>query len=156
MAILQNILGSEKQYKLQYRALHLLLFFGILIGIIGALINAFTGTQFLNVLMPLIASIYCGLLYYYAKNGKRPYVAKLAFIIFMDFIYFPLGWITTAGSLSSMPYYSILFLIVTFLIIEYQAEYIIPVLFLLLAVFMMYVEIRWPLIFANYQTTNAG
>lgn len=155
MTFIQKVLGSEKKYKLQYRALHLLLFFGVIIGIIASFVNIFTGTNFLNIVMPLVATMYFTLLYFYAKNGQKPYIAKLAFVIFIDFIYFPLGWITTAGSLSSMPYYSILFLVVTFLIIEYQQEYIIPVLFLILAIFLMYTEVRWPHLFSLYKNSNA-
>lgn len=155
MILLQKVLGSEKKYKMQYRALHLLLFFGMILGIIACIVNTFTTSNFYNIVMPLIASMFCGLLFYYARNGKRPYFSKIAFIIFIDFVYFPLGWITSAGSLSSMPYYSILFLVVTFLIIEYQSEYIFPVLFVIEAVFLMYIELRWPFIFEIYKSSNA-
>lgn len=147
MTFINRVLGSEKKYKLQYRALHLLLFSGILLGFIASIINLLTEINIINIILPLVASVFCALLYYYARKGRKPYVAKLTFIIFIDFIYFPLAWLTSYGSLSSMPYYSIMFLVVTFLIIEYQKEYIIPILFLILAIFLMYMEIRWPFLF---------
>lgn len=154
MKFIDQALGNPHKYSLQYRAFHLLLLYGIMIGTLGTFVNLFTGPTFYTILLPIIATIFCFLLLQYAKKGSKPYFAKIAFIVFVDFIYFPLAWLTTAGSLSSMPYYTILFLIVTFLLIEYDYEYLFPILFVLEAIFMMYAEVRWPGSMATYKTSN--
>lgn len=154
MAFINRILGSEKNYKLQYRALHLLLFFGMILGVTATIVNLFTGANSANLILPMIATLICAVLYYYARRGKKPYISKIIFILFIDFIYFPLAWFTSSGSLSSMPYYSILFLVVTFLIIEYRREYVMPVLFLLEAIILMYIEVRWPFLFTAFEMTE--
>ncbi len=150
-----NIIGSEKDYSIQYRSLHLLLFLGIILSFLAAIINIFLEPNMLSVLLPAIAFLFCVTLYMYARRGNYPYIAKVLFILFVDFIYFPLAWVSTAGSLSSMPFYAILFLIVTFLLIEYPYEYLFPFLFMMFTTFLMYAELRWPELIGQYETTQA-
>jgi diguanylate cyclase (GGDEF)-like protein len=66
----------------------------------------------------------------------------------------PIGWLTTAGSNSAMVYYSILFLIVTFILISNRWEYIIPFLYIILIIFLMYLETKYPDHFYIYKSST--
>lgn len=148
------LLKKRHDYSIQYQALYLLLFFSIIFGTLATIINALFNPSAITIILPLSGALISGLLFFYSTKGNQPYIAKIIYLIFLDFIYFPLGWVTTSGSLSSMPYYSILFLIVTFLLIEYQYEYILAVLYMVFALFLMYAEIRWPSLIAQYEPTT--
>lgn len=150
-----QFLESQNKYSIQYRSLHLMLLFGTLLGLCATLINATLNPSVYLILLPLSASFFCALLFVYSQKGTKPYISKIAFIIFFDFVYFPLGWITSSGSLSSMPYYSILFLIATFLLIEYSYEYIFPTIYVLFAIFLMYAEVHWPGFVISHQPSTS-
>ncbi len=154
MENVKKLLNKRHDYSIQYQALYLLLFFSMIFGTLAALINLLLKPSVISVMLPFAGAVISALLFFYSINGKHPYIAKIVFLIFMDFVFFPLGWISTSGSLSSMPYYSVLFLIVTFLLIEYKYEYILPVLYMIFAIFLMYAEIRWPNLVAKYEPTH--
>lgn len=156
MASLKRFFDKQNNYTIQYRSLHIMLLFGILLSSCAGLINIIFALSLPQILLPVAAAFFCFLLLIYAHIGAHPYWAKISFILFLDFIYFPLGWITSAGSKSSMPYYSILFLLSTFLLIEYYFEYIFPLLFMILAVFLMYAQVRWPSLVYNYNSATVN
>jgi len=154
MEFLKRFIHNQNIYTIQYRSLHIMLLFAILLSISAGLISILFAMPLAQVLLPFAAAIFCLLILFYSQSGSHPYWAKLSFIIFLDFIYFPLAWITSAGSKSSMPYYSILFLLSTFLLIEYYFEYLFPILYMILAVFLMYAQVRWPGLIHNYSSTT--
>lgn len=156
MEIIRTFWIRQNKYTVQYRSLHLMLICGIILGYSGTILRIILGGGLTAVMLSLISGVLCTLLFYYAWNDSNPYLVKLLFIIYMDFIYFPLSWITTSGSLSFMPYYSILFLLATFILIERQYEYILPAVYMLTAVFLMYAEVRWPNLVHHYETSTAN
>ena len=101
MDSIKKLLANQQRYSIQYRSLHTMLLCGILLGYIGTVIRLVIGSGTVPVILSLTAGLLCTLLLYLSRKSANPYPAKLVFILFMDFLYFPLSWITSAGSLSS-------------------------------------------------------
>lgn len=150
MIKIDDIMGSSDEFNMQERIFNIILFLGILISIISSSTNIITGMPFYNYFFPIISGIFCIGVYLLSRKFTKTNIARIIFIFYLGFVYAPLGWLTTAGSLSAFVYYSILFLMITFLLIQKPWEYIFPILYLPLIIFLMYLETKYPSHFDVY------
>jgi len=89
-------------------------------------INIFNKRPLSNILLPAGLGLLVLLFYGLSKNESLRYSVKLAFVILISVIYVPVAWLTSPGSSSAMPMYTLLILTVTVLLIERAVEFLIP------------------------------
>ena len=145
--MIYSFISEHKNGKIQYIALRFLLVAFCVLGILVLILGAFSGYEPLATVISLVFIIFCAISYRLLKIIQHPHYIKIAFILFLDFIYFPLAWMASNNAFYTMTYLSILFLVITILLIEYRSEYILPIIFLIFAVVLMYIKVRWPLSF---------
>lgn len=117
---------------------------------ITAAINIINGRPLSNIFLPLgLGLLVLCLLRLSARDDLR-YRVKLAFIILISIIYVPVGWITSPGSTSAMPLYTLLIFISTILLIEHLAEFIIPIILVLEVWGLYHLEAANPDMFLPY------
>ncbi|VDN49188.1 conserved membrane protein of unknown function [Petrocella atlantisensis] len=153
MNLVYSFLDHKKDEKIQYVALRFLLVAFSILGFIVLLLGIFSGYDPLATVISIGFILFCATCFILLNTTKHPHYIKIFFIIFLDFIYFPVAWMTSSNAFKTMPYTSILFLIITFLLVEYRREFIIPILFLIFAVLLMYIKVRWPLSFTITYTS---
>ncbi len=156
MTAFKAFVSSQYQDSIQYRALNLMLLCGIVMNSLAVLIRIGMKAPMPIIGLSLTSAVVSAILLYYALKGKMNYLIKIAFLVYFDFIYFPLTWLTTPGSLNIMPYYSMLFLLATFILIEHLYEYLITALYMSFAIFLIYAEVRWPEFIHFYNTREIG
>lgn len=147
MNLVYSFLDHEKNEKIQYVALRFLLVAFSILGFIVLLLGIFSGYEPLATVISIGFILFCTTCLILLNTTGHPHYIKICFILFLDFIYFPVAWMTSSNAFKTMPYSSILFLIITFLLVEYRREFILPILFLIFAVLLMYIKVRWPLSF---------
>lgn len=156
MNIVYSFIREQKNGKIQYIALRFLLIAFSILGILILLLGTFSGYEPLASAISFVFIIFCTTCFRLLKNIQHPHYIKISFILFLDFIYFPIAWMTSNNAFNTMTYSSILFLVITFLMIEYRSEYILPILFLIFAVVLMYIKVRWPLSFViTYESLSS-
>jgi len=147
MSIVYSFLSKQKNEKIQYVALRFLLATFSILGFIVLFLDLLFGYEPLVTAISIFFILFCTTFFLLLNKVQKPLFIKICFILFLDFIYFPLAWMTSSNAYKLMPYSSILFLVITFLLVEYRSEFILPTLFLIFAVILMYVKVRWPLSF---------
>lgn len=147
MNMVYSFLNQQKSEKIQYVALRFLLVAFSILGFLVLLLGTFWGYELLATVISIVFIVFCTTCLILLNITQRPHYIKICFILFLDFIYFPVAWMTSPNAFKIMPYSSILFLVITFLFIEYSREFILPILYLIFAVVLMYIKVRWPLSF---------
>ncbi|MDF1616528.1 GGDEF domain-containing protein [Petrocella sp. FN5] len=142
-----SFLSVQKHGKIQYVVLRFLLIAFSFLGFLVLFLGIFMGYEPLATLISIVFIIFCPTCFILLNKVQHPLYIKIIFILFLDFIYFPVAWMTSINAFKIMPYSSILFLVITFLLVEYRSEFILPTLFLIYAVILMYIKVRWPLSF---------
>lgn len=115
-----------------------------------AAINIFNGRPLSNILLPSGLGILVLVLHRFSANESLRYRIKLAFVLLISLIYVPAAWLTSPGSASAMPMYTLLILIVTVLLIERAVEFLIPLLLILEILWILHYEGLYPERFTAY------
>lgn len=90
----------------------------------------------------LAATFICGLLYYLSKKKGKNYQAKLIFLVTFNIFYVPYAWLTSPGSISAMPLFSLFIIMITVLFVEKKWEIVFPVITLIETIYMFYFEMN--------------
>lgn len=143
-------LSQAESGELRKQLLGFVLIVSTATSIVTGAINTLNRRPLSNILMPfgLGVVIFC-LLKLSARDNLR-YRVKLIFLTLVSVIYVPIGWITSPGSVSAMPLYTLMIFIATVLLIEHVAEFIIPVLLILEVWGLYHLEAANPEIFLAY------
>ncbi len=113
-------------------------------------INIFNGRPLSNILLPAGLGLLILLLYSLSKKEPFRYPVKLAFVLLISIIYVPVAWLTSPGSSSAMPMYTLLILTVTVLLIERAVEFLIPLALGLEILALLQYEAHYPERFLPY------
>ncbi len=113
-------------------------------------INIINGRPLSNILMPFGLGVIILFLLRLSTRDHLRYRVKLIFILLISVIYVPAAWITSPGSTSAMPFYTLLIFIATVLLIERLMEFIIPMILLIEVWGLYYFEAANPELFLPY------
>lgn len=113
-------------------------------------INSFNGRPLSNILLPAGLGGCILLLYWLSRKETFRYVIKLAFVILISIVYVPVAWLTSPGSSSAMPMYTLLILTVTVLLIEKAVEFLIPLFLGIEILALLHYEAQYPERFLAY------
>ena len=125
-----------------------ILFFVILGGFFTGVINLINTRPIINVLSALAVSGLGIVLFYLNKRGYD--FVRIFFIVFFINLYIPFGWLTSPGSTSAFPYYTIFFILIGALLIKNYSELIFLALGILEVVFLLRYEALNPDKFYQY------
>lgn len=127
----------------------------ILLTSVGAffivgLVNFVNSRPLTNILMPLSSAAIVSVLYYLVAKNKWVQPIRLAFLFFLSFLYYPSAWLTSPGSYSAMPFYAIVILFVTLILIHRWWEYVFPLSILISTILLLNYETTKPLQYHLY------
>lgn len=105
---------------------------------ITGIINLVNERPLINILTALGISLISIVLYKFQLRGYR-FIRILFIIVFVNF-YIPFGWLTSPGSTSAMPYFTILFIVVASFLVKNYRELILPALGILEVVALLRYE----------------
>lgn len=111
-------------FNLQSIVLNKILIFSIFGAFFSGIINLFNNRPLINALSSFGVSILAVVLLILSKKHQN--FIRLVFIIFFINFYIPFGWLTSPGSTSAFPYYSILLIMVSSLLIKNYIELFFP------------------------------
>jgi diguanylate cyclase (GGDEF)-like protein len=94
--------------------------------------------------MSLAATLICVVLYYLSSKKGKVYQSKLAFLVTFNVLYVPYAWITSPGSMSAMPLFSLFIIMITVVFIEKNWEVIFPVITICESLYLFYFELNNP------------
>ena len=117
--------------EIHKESLALLYKFLIIFSILTFVVNIINDRPFNVYILSILSFILLLFLYYLLEIKNQGYISKIIFLSFYSTIYVPIAWLTSPGSLSAMPYFSIFILIMTILFIERKKELIFPTLIIL-------------------------
>jgi len=98
----------------------------------------------------LIAALICLMLYYLSSKKGKVYQAKLVFLVIFNIIYVPYAWITSPGSMSAMPLFSLFIIMITVLFVEKKWEIVFPVVTIIESLYLFYFEMNNPDFFERF------
>lgn len=144
-----DLLQSESA-EMRNRILNFVLKISVFTCSLATFINIINGRPLSNILLPLGLGILVLLLYVLSSKEPLRYHIKLFFVCLISLVYVPVAWLTSPGSASAMPLYTLLILIVTVLLIERAVEFLIPFLLVVEVVCIYYYEGLYPERFLPY------
>ncbi len=149
--LLNRILpGRPPSSELRCQILRFTLSISAYASLLVSLINIFNGRPLSNILLPLGLGLFLLGLRRLSDSEAHYYGVKLTFMVMISVIYVPVAWITSPGSSSAMPMYTLLILTVTVLLIERAAEFLIPALLALEVLALLRYEALYPDRFLPY------
>ena len=157
MMMVQKLLGDESRFNIQYRTINFILFMVALGGSSFLLITLIRGSYYDSIFLPaIIGTLVSTTLFLYARFGHHPMVCKSLVLFLMDFVYFPFIYFYDGISKDVLPYYTILLLIISFLLIERPYEYAYPVAFVIMTGLFMYLQVMSPSVFLHFTSLNSS
>mgnify|MGYP006420974997 CR=1 FL=1 len=126
--------------KIHKESLILLYKILIIFSFLTFVVNIINKRPFKVYILSIISFILLSFLYYLLEKKSKVYLSKIIFLSFYSTIYIPLAWITSPGSLSAMPFFSIFVLIIALLFIEKRKELIFPALVITETLILFYLE----------------
>jgi len=100
--------------------------------------------------MSFVAALICFLLYYLSSKKEKVYQAKLVFLIVFNIFYVPYAWMTSPGSISAMPLFSLFIIMITVIFVEKKWEIIFPLITILESLYLFYFEMNNPDFFETF------
>jgi len=94
--------------------------------------------------MSLAAVSTCLMLYYLSSKKGKVYQAKLVFLVTFNILYIPYAWMTSPGSMSAMPLFSLFIIMITVIFIEKKWEVIFPIITICESLYLFYFEMNNP------------
>lgn len=144
-----------KNDSLKYRVFNVVFWVGIFMSFSASVINYFLG---LGTLLILLTSA-CGLitvgLYIVFRRSRNYELVSLIVVIFLNFIFFPIMWLVSGGTYSSIPYYMIINAGIIALLLSGLQRKIIFLLFALVVGFLNFAEYKRPDLVIAYDTQLA-
>lgn len=142
--------AQSESGEMRKEILNFLLIISTVTCSIVTVINIFNGRPLSNILLPAGLGLLIFVFYGLSKKESLRYFVKLSFILLISVIYVPVAWITSPGSSSAMPMYTLLILTVTVLLIERALEFLIPLFLGLEILVLLHYEALYPERFIDY------
>lgn len=143
-------LAQAESGEMRSTVLNFLLILSAVTCAVVTAINTFNGRPLSNILLPAGLGVLIVLLYFLSKKENLRYPVKLVFVLLISIIYVPVAWLTSPGSTSAMPMYTLLILAVTVLLIERALEFLIPMFLTLEILALLHYEALYPERFLAY------
>jgi diguanylate cyclase (GGDEF)-like protein len=100
--------------------------------------------------MSLASALICLMLYYLSSKKGKVYQAKLVFLVTFNIFYIPYAWVTSPGSMSAMPLFSLFIIMITVIFIEKKWEVIFPIITICESLYLFYFEMSNPDFFETF------
>ena len=113
-----------------------------------ALLNLINGMKPVNVLIPLGSALFCAASWPLASRARWNSAIQWVFFGFFNLIYIPLGWFTSPGSISAMPFYAMLVIMLSIALAESAWRLILPIVSVLETIALFQYEKRHPELWA--------
>lgn len=97
----------EENISLKYRIFNVVFLVGIFMSFSCSLMNYFLGFNKVAVLLSFICGVITVVLFVVFKISKNYELVSLIVVIFLSFVFFPIMWLITGGTYTSIPYYII-------------------------------------------------
>lgn len=154
--IMKISLGNNRHIRvLKERIFKSILLLSCIVFIVVALINLMNQRPWINVTLPISASVVLFIMYRLFSKKRNAVIIKNSFMIFLCVIYFPLGWLTSPGSYSAMSFYSVLIFFIS-IILAYEAyEYLYPISMIIETIILLNYEPLKPEQFSLYTSQSA-
>jgi len=142
--------GRPPSNELRCQILRFTLSISAYASLLVGMINIYNQRPLSNILLPVGLGVALLVLRRLSDSEAHYYGVKLAFMIMISVVYVPVAWITSPGSSSAMPMYTLLIMTVTVLLIERAAEFLIPALLVLEVLALLRYEALQPDRFLPY------
>ncbi|MBB6481113.1 diguanylate cyclase [Spirochaeta isovalerica] len=103
-----------------------------------------------NYITAMAAFVLCVFWYFMSSDYKRYGFARISFLFVFSLVWLPLGYITSPGSFSAMPYLVIMVAFILSVVVRNTWEYIFPVLMIVEMPILFRLEIWYPEVFVKY------
>lgn len=151
----ENHLSGDDRAALFNRDIRYSLFRAYIV-ISGVLALAFTVIHLVNrrpavnVATAAAASAFCVLWFILSANQRHYALARVSFLAVFSVLWLPLGYLTSPGSMSAMPYLVILVAFILAVVVRNPAEYAFPAIMILEMPFLFRAELWFPDLFLPY------
>jgi len=121
-------------------------------GVVTMMTNAINQRPMANLVFPAILSVLMLILHYMStKMGKQGHLyAKYVALLFLCVLYIPPSWLTSPGSTSAMPYYSLAVFVFGIILVNNKWDLIFPGITLVEVLVLFQVEAMYPELFELY------
>jgi diguanylate cyclase (GGDEF)-like protein len=109
---------SERVSGIELAIVRILLVVGALMGVVTLIGNLLGRMPVHAVLFPAGSSIVLLTLLLLSYRQSSRSVASVLAIVFFDFVYVPVGWLSTGGSSGALPFVAFLFMIATMIVLR--------------------------------------
>lgn len=96
----------------------------MVVSLVSLITNFFNNRPFQVYIVSILSFSVVSYSYYLSTRKNKKYISKVIFLFYFSIIYIPIAWLTSPGSLSAMPIFSLFVLIVSVLFIENKKEII--------------------------------
>lgn len=104
------------------------------------LLNFANNRPILNILLPFSSLPIIFAMYHLLTQNRYTKIIRGIFLAFLSIIYFPLAWLTSPGSYSAMPFYAIVILFTTMILVQDLWEHIFPTAIIIETIILLYYE----------------
>lgn len=135
---------------IRLKILSFILSIGVFTSFLSSAINIYNARPLSNITLPATLGLFCFALLAFLRYSSLRYPVKLTFMVLLSLVYVPVAWITSPGSTSAMPYYTLLILATVVLLIERPVEIVIPIGNVLIVIALLQYEALYPERFMPY------
>lgn len=96
----------------------------IFVSALSLVINFLNKRPFEVYVLSIVSFSVAGCSYYLSKRKNKKYISKIIFLFYFAIIYIPYAWLTSPGSKSAMPFFSLFVIIISVLFIDDKREII--------------------------------
>ncbi|AHC15683.1 GGDEF domain-containing protein [Salinispira pacifica] len=119
-------------------------------GLLFGLINLINVRPPVNVFTGAAVFLLCALWYLLSANSGGYGLSRISFLVFLSLIWLPLGYLTSPGSFSAMPYIALTGMFISAVVVRNQWEYAFPIIMLILIPALFLYEMYNPMKFDIY------
>lgn len=140
---------TEEQWNSLSLSIKQRLFRGILLvtgsaTLVVAVLNLINGMRPANVLIPFGCTVFCAISWPLAAVSRRNLLIQWIFFGFFNLLYIPLGWFTSPGSISAMPFYAMLIIMMSTVLAENAWRLVLPVISMVETILLFQYEKWYP------------
>lgn len=96
----------------------------MVVSLVSLVTNALNHRPLIIFMLSISSFLVVYICYFLSSKRDQKYVSKIIFLTYFGIIYIPFAWLTSPGSLSAMPLFSLFVLIISILFIERNKELI--------------------------------
>ena len=136
--------------SIKHDALNLIVLLATITSLVSAFIHIYNHRPLSNIVIPLIATLLLLGLLYLSTVKTQYHFAKYTFYILFNILYLPIAWLTSPGSNSAMPLYTLLIITTSALLADSKKDYLFPLFCFMEALLMFFIEYQSPEKYATY------